>query len=68
MLQMGFHFGQLKTLLRNVTHHTVGVCVTCLRHRQALDDLRSHPGESTHQGHARCVRQEPRCPKITDLK
>lgn len=51
-----------------MTHHTIGEGVTGLRHRQALDRLWGHPGKSAHQRHVCCVREEPRCPEITDLK
>lgn len=52
----------------NLTHHTKGEGVTGFRHGQTLDHLRSHPRKRAHQGHVCCVRQELRCPKITDLR
>lgn len=51
-----------------LTHHTKGEGVAGFRHGQTLDHLRSHPWKRAHQGHVRCVRQELRCPKVTDLR
>ena len=56
-----------QTALRS-THHAVRVGVTGLGHRQALNDLRSHPGEGAHHGHVGGVGEELRGPEITNLK
>lgn len=50
------------------THHAVGVGVAGLGHRQALNDLRSHPGESSHHCHVGGVGEELRRPKVANLK
>lgn len=50
-----------------LTHHTIGVGVTGLRDRQALNDFRSHPRESAHNRHVGGVGQELRRPEVTNL-
>lgn len=50
------------------THHAVGVGVAGLGHRQALNDLRGHPGERAHHGHMGGVREELGGPEVTNLK
>lgn len=50
------------------THHTIGVGVTGLRDRQALNDFRSHPGKSAHHCHMRSMGQELGSPKVTNLE
>ena len=49
------------------THHTIGVSVTGLRDRQALNNFRSHPRKSANHRHMGGVRQELRRSKITNL-
>lgn len=60
--------GELLQVLRVLTHHTIGVGVTGLRHRQALDDFRGHPGKSAHHSHVSGVSEELGCTEITNLE
>lgn len=63
---MGFNSG-LCNDKAGLTHHTVGVCVTRLTHRETLDHLWCHPGERPHQGHVCGVGHELGGTKITNL-
>ena len=50
-----------------LTHHTIGVGITGLWDRKALDDFWSHPGKSAHHRHVGGVGQELRRPEVTNL-
>lgn len=50
------------------THHAVRVGVAGLGDRQTLNDLRSHPGESSHHCHVGGVGKELRRPKVANLE